>query len=55
MKLSQKELAARVGSKQPPIAWMESELVDQVSMDFLLNVSFVLGVPCSIGYKTAAA
>ena len=47
-KLSQAELAARVSSKQPAIARMESGQVADVSMDFLLRVAIALQVPVSI-------
>jgi DNA-binding XRE family transcriptional regulator len=46
--LSQAQLAALVSSKQPAIARMESGQVAEVSMDFLLKVTFVLKVPISI-------
>ncbi len=42
--LSQAELAAKVDSKQPAIARMESGQVSQVSLDFLCKVALVLEV-----------
>ncbi len=52
--LSQEDLARRLGTKQPSIARMESELVGQVSMDFLIRVALVLGVSYSMRVKKAA-
>ena len=46
--LSQAQLAAMVGSKQPAIARMESGRVSEVSMDFLLRVALVLDIPVTI-------
>ena len=47
-RLSQAQLAARIGSKQPAIARMESGQVSEVSMDFLMKIAFVMGVPVAI-------
>ena len=53
-KLSQSALAKRVGTQQPAIARMESGLVSQVSMDFLIKMAIVLRVSYSIRSKLAA-
>ncbi len=42
--LSQADVAKLIGSKQPAIARMEAGQVSQVSMDFLLKASLVLGL-----------
>ena len=47
-RLSQSQLAAMVGSKQPAIARMESGQVSEVSMDFLLRVALVLNIAVTI-------
>jgi len=47
-KLSQAQVAERVGSKQPAIARMESGQVSEVSMDFLVKVALVLGVSLTV-------
>jgi ribosome-binding protein aMBF1 (putative translation factor) len=52
--MSQASLAKILKSQQPAIARMESGLVSQVSMDFLLRVALVLGVSVSINSKKAA-
>lgn len=46
--LSQKKLAILVGSKQPAIARMESGQISEVSLDFLVKVALILGVPVSV-------
>lgn len=46
--LSQADVAARVASKQPAIARMESGQISEVSMDFLLKVALSLDVPVTI-------
>jgi len=51
--LSQAALAKRIGSLQPAIARMESGMVSQVSMDFLLKIALVMGVPVTIAKKAA--
>ncbi len=48
LKMSQAALAKKIGSQQPAIARMEAGLVGQVSMDFLVKIALVLGVPVSI-------
>ena len=53
-RLSQAALAKQIGSKQPAIARMESGLVGQVSMDFLIKVAMVLSVPYSMKSKLVA-
>ncbi len=53
-KLSQSALAKKVGTQQPAIARMESGVVSQISMDFLIKVALVLGVSYSIKSKVAA-
>ena len=42
--LSQAEVAKLIGSRQPAVARMEAGQVSQVSMDFLLKASLVLGL-----------
>ena len=55
-KISQAQLAAMVGSKQPAIARMESGQVSEVSMDFLLRVALALNISVTIRpYEDAAA
>ncbi len=54
-RLSQAQLAAMVGSKQPAIARMESGQVSEVSMDFLLRVALVLNIPVTIRPMNHAA
>ena len=46
--LSQSDLAMMIGTKQPAIARMESFIVSDVSMDFILKVAMVLDFPVSI-------
>ncbi len=46
--LSQGQLAAIVGSKQPAIARMESGQVSQVSLDFLCKIALALEVSITI-------
>ncbi len=52
--MSQAALAKILKSQQPAIARMESGLVSQVSMDFLLKVALILGVSVNITSKKAA-
>lgn len=54
-KISQVDLAKRLGTKQPAIARMESGLVGDVSFDFLIRVAMVLGVLLAIGGHKRAA
>ena len=54
-KLSQAEVAHRVGSRQPAIARMEAGQVSQVSMDFLLKAALVLGISVTIKPTKLAA
>ena len=53
-KISQSALAKKAGTQQPSIARMESGLVSQVSMDFLIKVAIVLKVSYSIKSKLVA-
>ena len=53
-KISQSTLAKKIGSQQPAIARMESGLVSQVSMDFLIKVAMVLNVPYNMKSKLVA-
>ncbi len=53
--LSQKKLAELVGSKQPAIARMESGQISEVSLDFLVKVALILGVPVSMRSLKEAA
>lgn len=53
--LSQAKLAAKVGSKQPAIARMESGQVSEVSMDFLAKVALALDMAIGIKPHTKAA
>ena len=48
VKLSQADVAKKIGSKQPAIARMESGLVSQVSMDFLVKTAIALGVSVNV-------
>lgn len=48
LRMSQAELAKKIGSQQPAIARMEAGLVGQVSMDFLVKIALTLGVPVTI-------
>lgn len=52
-KISQAELAKRLGTKQPAIARMEAGLVGEVSFDFLIKAAMVLGVSLDVGKKAA--
>jgi DNA-binding XRE family transcriptional regulator len=52
MKISQVQLAALIGSRQPAIARMESGLVSEVSLDFLAKVAIALDI--SFTFKKAA-
>lgn len=54
-KISQVDLAKRLGTKQPAIARMESGFVGDVSFDFLIRVAMVLGVLLEIGGHKKAA
>lgn len=53
-KISQAELAKRLGTKQPAVARMEAGLVGEVSFDFLIKAAMALGVCLEIGEKRAA-
>lgn len=53
--LSQAQVAAKVGSKQPAIARMESGALSEVSMDFLARIALVLDVAISIRPHHSAA
>jgi DNA-binding XRE family transcriptional regulator len=53
--LSQVELAHMVGTKQPAIARMESGLVSEVSMDFLLKIAMALDISVTIKPTTKIA
>ena len=55
LKISQTELARMAGTKQPAIARMESGLVSDVSMDFLLKIAMVLDMSVTIKPKTKIA
>lgn len=52
-RVSQANLAKRLGTKQPAIARMESGLVGEVSFDFLIKVALVLGVSLEVGCLAA--
>ena len=52
--LSQVELAKMIDTKQPAIARMESGLVSEVSMDFLLKIAMILDMSVTIRPKLAA-
>lgn len=54
-KLSQADVAKKIGTRQPAIARMESGPISQVSMDFLIKIAIVLGVPVSVKPKQIAA
>lgn len=41
-KISQKQLAEMLGTKQPSIARMESGIVSEVSFDFLVKIAMLL-------------
>jgi len=55
LNISQVELANIVDTKQPAIARMESGLVSEVSMDFLLKIAMVLDISVIIKPKTKIA
>jgi DNA-binding XRE family transcriptional regulator len=55
LRMSQAELAKKIGSQQPAIARMEAGLVGQVSMDFLVKIALTLGVPFTIKGMSRAA
>lgn len=46
--ISQKQLAQKLGTKQPAIARMEAGYVGEVSFDFLIRASLALTVPFEI-------
>lgn len=46
--ISQTQLATMMGTKQPAIARMESGLVSEVSMDFILKALFTLELTVTI-------
>lgn len=48
LNISQTELANMLGTKQPAIARMESGLVSEVSMDFLLKIAMILNISITI-------
>lgn len=54
-KISQIELAKRLGTKQPAIARMESGHVGDVSFDFLVRVALALGVELALNTGKKAA
>lgn len=54
-KISQAELAKRIGTKQPAIARMEAGMVGDISLDFLTRVALALRIPFEIvPHKKAA-
>jgi predicted XRE-type DNA-binding protein len=55
LNVSQVELANMVNTKQPAIARMESGLVSDVSMDFLLKIAMALDMSVTIKPKTKIA
>jgi len=48
LNISQTELATMLGTKQPAIARMETGLVSEVSMDFLLKIAMVFNISVTI-------
>lgn len=52
-KISQAELAKRLGTKQPAVARMEAGLVGEVSFDFLIKTAMILGVSLDVGRRAA--
>ncbi len=50
-KLSQKQLADILGTKQPAIARMEAGIVSEVSFDFLVKLSIALDIPIHLQPK----
>jgi DNA-binding XRE family transcriptional regulator len=55
LRMSQAELARKIGSQQPAIARMEAGLVGQVSMDFLVKIALTLRVAVRIKGMSRAA
>lgn len=55
LRMSQAEVAKKIGSQQPAIARMEAGLVGQVSMDFLVKIALTLGVAVTIKGMSRAA
>lgn len=55
LRMSQAELAKKIGSQQPAIARMEAGLVGQVSLDFLVKIAMTLGVGFTIKGLSKAA
>jgi len=55
LNISQTELAYMIGTKQPAIARMESGLVSEVSMDFLLKMAMLLDMSVTIKPTIKAA
>ena len=49
--VSQADLAKMMGTKQPAIARMESFIVSDVSMDFILKAAMILDFPVTIKPK----
>lgn len=47
-KISQAELAKRMGTKQPAIARMEAGDVGDISLDYLVRIALMLRVPLEI-------
>lgn len=54
-KISQSELAGRLGTQQPAIARMEAGFVGEVSFDFLVRVALALRVTLEIHPHAKAA
>jgi len=48
LNISQTELANMIETKQPAIARMESGLISEVSMDFLLKIAILLDMSVTI-------
>ncbi len=53
--LTQAKVAKLVGTKQPAIARMEAGLVNEVSLDFLFKVAWMLNVKLAINSTAEAA
>ena len=51
---AQASLAKLVDTKQPAIARMESGLVSEISLDFLVKIAHVLGMSFTVSKKRAA-
>jgi DNA-binding XRE family transcriptional regulator len=47
-KISQAELAKRIGTKQPAVARMEAGDVGDISLDYLIRAALALRVPLEI-------